>query len=401
MARLFPTISTTKVNLAKFPEVHIWSAAGANHIVAMGTYGYRAARKMRERTQEKRGGNVKQDDGLTRQGLTLAVHGDEYLEHLRVINRTPTAIQTRRCELKAFLAWAEERGLFEPERITQRILESYQRWLWVYRKKNGHPLGVTSQRARLCAVKRFFVWLCKRHVIEANPASEIEMPRPEKRLPIEALTVAEVETVLSQPNIGDPLGIRDRAILELFYSAAIRRTELVRLDVSDLNRVKRLLFIRQGKGRKDRVVPVGGRALEWIEKYIEDVRPLLLASSGERALFVTGYGARFNTDVLGRKVVEYMTNANTGHEGGAHLLRHSCATHLLEGGADIRYIQQLLGHESLNTTAIYTEVNIVQLQAVHARCHPAERGRTDAREKATVEPNLAPDVAPGSTEPLP
>lgn len=338
--------------------------------------GYHAVRWLRRRAQDKRGGNAKPADGFTRQGPTLAALSDDYLEHLRVLNRTPDAVESRHNELKPFLAWAEERGLFQPGQITRTILESYQRWLWSYRKKNGKPLGITTQRARLGGVMNLFAWLCKRHVLEANPASELELPRPEKRLPVEALSLAEVESVLAQPDLADPLGIRDRAMLELFYSTGIRRSELARLEVSDLNRDKRLLRIRQGKGRKDRVVPVGTRALRWLEKYLADVRPLLLVETAEHALFLSGYGEAFNPDALGRKVVLYLEAAHTGHKGGAHLLRHTCATHLLEGGADIRYIQQLLGHEKLETTAIYTEVSIIQLQAVHARCHPAERQAT-------------------------
>lgn len=351
--------------------------------------GYTVVRSMQERAHKRRGGNAKQDDGLTRQGSTLATLADEYFERLRILNRTPAAIKTMESNLKSFLIWAEERGLLEPARITRTILESYQRALWAHRRKNGKPLGISTQRARLNGLRQFFAWLCKQHVLEANPASELDLPRPEKRLPIEALSVAEVEAVLSQPNIEDPLGIRDRAILELFYSTAIRRVELVRLEVSDLNREKRLLRVRLGKGRKDRVLPVGARALRWVGKYLDDVRPLLMVGTDEPALFLSGYGEPFSKDVLGRKVIEYIKKAGTGRKGGAHLLRHTCATHLLEGGADIRYIQQLLGHESLETTAIYTEVSIIQLQAVHARCHPAENG--------AGRPNPAHEVAPGST----
>jgi len=335
--------------------------------------GYNAVRWMRMRAQDKRGGNEKPSDGFTRQGPTLAALADEYLERLRVLNRTPSAVASRRNELKPFLAWSEERGLLHARQITRTILESYQRRLWTHRKKNGRPLGVTTQRARLGCVMNFFAWLCKQRLLEANPASELELPRCGKRLPVEALSAAQVEAVLSQPDIGDPLGIRDRAILELFYSTGIRRAELARLEVGDLNREKRLLRVRQGKGRKDRVVPVGARALRWAGKYIEDVRPLLMVNASEQTLFLSGYGEAFNPDVLGRKVVEYVGNSGVGRKGGAHLLRHTCATHMLEGGADIRYIQQLLGHEKLETTAIYTEVSIVQLQAVHARCHPAEQ----------------------------
>jgi len=382
-----------KGRLRDFVGTHIWSPPGSRHVIVMARDGYHAVPAMRRRAH--RGGNPKQNDGLTREGPTLAALADEYLEHMRVLQRSPTTVRGCYLDLRVFLTWAEERGLVEPERVTQPILESYQRWLWLYRKKNGKPLGVSSQRARLWVVRRLFAWLCRRHILWANPASEIEVPRGEKRLPIEGLSVAEVEEVLAQPNIGDPLGIRDRAILELFYSTGIRRSEMARLSVSDLNRGKRILVVRQGKGRKDRVVPVGARALAWCEKYLADVRPLLLVKAEEQALFVTGYGEAFNPDVLGRKVVAYI--AATGRKGGPHLLRHTCATQLLEGGADIRYIQQLLGHENLDTTAIYTEVNIAQLQAVHARCHPAERPRT--RESPTEEPNPALDVAPGSMIP--
>jgi len=337
--------------------------------------GYHAVRWMRTRTHEKRGSKDKLDDGFTREGQTLAALVDDYLESLRVRNRTTEAVDSRRCELKPFLIWTEERSLFHPGQITRTILESYQRYLWSYRKKNGRPLGISTQRGRLGALQHFFSWLCRQHVLEANPASEIELPRAEKRLPVAALSVAEVEAVLSVPDIADPLGLRDRAMLELFYSTGIRRAEMVRLELADVNREKRLVHVRQGKGHKDRVVPVGVRALRWLEKYLDDVRPLLVVQREEKAIFITGYGEPFNADVLGRRVVEYIQKSGVGRQGGAHLLRHTCATHLLEGGADIRYIQQLLGHAKLETTAIYTEVSIIQLQAVHARCHPAERAK--------------------------
>lgn len=130
--------------------------------------------------------------------------------------------------------------------------------------------------------------------------------------------------------------------------------------------------VRQGKGRKDRVVPVGARALSWLERYLLEVRPLLTVSANETALFLTSYGEAFNPDVLSRKVSKYIKNADIGRGGSCHLFRHTCATHMLEGGADIRFIQQLLGHENLETTQIYTEVSIKQLLEVHARTHPAK-----------------------------
>ena len=344
--------------------------------------GYNAVRWMRQRSHDKRGGNERPDDGFTRGGPTLAAYLDEYLEWMKIHNRTDDAIEGRRSELNVFLNWAEERSLIHPNQITRTILESYQRWVFQYRKKNGKPLAISTQSAYVGAMKYYFAWFCKQRILEANPASEIELPRAERRLPVEALSIQEVESILAQPDITDPLGIRDRAIMELFYSTGIRRSELVRLELSDLNRDKRLLLIRLGKGRKDRVVPVGARAMQWLEKYLDDVRPLLLVNTAEQSLFLSGYGEVFNADVLGRTVVKYIEKANIGRRGGPHLFRHTCATHLLEGGADIRYIQQLLGHEKLETTAIYTEVSIIQLQAVHARCHPAENSQ---KQKEDIE----------------
>ena len=363
----------------------------------MAKTGYHAVRWMRERPAEQRGGNEKPADGFTRGGPTLATYVDEYLDWMRVHNRTPAAVAGRWEEMKTFLRWAEERGLTQPPQITRTILESYQRHLWRFRRPpargaqagpNDKPLGISTQRAKLIAVKGYFGWLCKQRVLEANPAADLELPRPERRLPIEALSIAEMETVLAQPDVSDPLGVRDRAVLEMFYSTGIRRAELARLEVSDLNRAKRILRV-YGKGRKERVVPVGGRAMQWAEKYLDDVRPLLLVSADERTLFLSGYGARFNVEVLGRKVADYIEKANVGRRAGAHLLRHTCATHMLEGGADIRYIQQLLGHEKLETTAIYTEVSILQLQAVHARCHPAERHDAHTAAVPTDDPETA------------
>ncbi len=223
--------------------------------------------------------------------------------------------------------------------------------------------------------------MTRQNVIVHNPASELEMPRMEKRLPGAAMSSEQVEALLKAPDLSDPYGIRDRAILELFYSSGLRRSELCNLVMSDLNAEKRTLAVRKGKGNKDRVVPVGIRALEWIERYLKEVRPRLCLDSHVQALFLTGYGEKFSADVLSHSMSKWM--AKVGVRGSCHLLRHTCATHMLEGGADIRYIQQLLGHEKLDTTAIYTEVSIKQLLEVHARCHPAGRDQAAQHEVET------------------
>ena len=334
-----------------------------------GKKGYAATRRLRDRAKEKRGGNPAR---VSFAGSKLALHLESYLQNLAVRNYSENTIEGRQDALKVFLAWAKDRDLNAPEKITKPILESYQRHLWRWKKKNGQPLGISTQRARLSTLKDFFAYLTKNNHLPANPASELELPRPEKRLPKEALTSEQIKKLLAIPNTRDPLGLRDRAILETFYSTGVRRSELTKLELCDLNPQRQTLSIRQGKGNKDRIVPIGKTALQWLESYLEKVRPKLLLEAHERALFLTSYGEGFNPDVLSRMVSKYIKQSDLGRQGSCHLLRHSCATHMLEGGADIRFIQQLLGHEKLETTAIYTQVSIEQLKAVHANTHPAE-----------------------------
>jgi integrase/recombinase XerD len=250
------------------------------------------------------------------------------------------------------------------------MLESYQRWLYRYRKPNGQPLGITTQRARLGAVQRFFAWLCRQNLLHANPAADLELPRKRPRNLPKALTLDEVNRILNLPDIADPLGLRDRAMLEVFYATGLRRSELVGLDHEDLDPGLGVLRVR-GKGNKQRMVPLGSRAVHWLSRYLAEVRPVLATDLNEHALFLSGYGERFSASYVGNWVRKQMDKAEIGRTGSCHLLRHSCATHMLEGGADIKIIQQLLGHARLDTTQIYTEVGIQTLREVHARTHPS------------------------------
>lgn len=335
--------------------------------------GYQTVKRLRHRDPDKRGGNARKDDGLDRSAGTLADCIEHHVQWHRVRNARESGLESRRAELNLFAGWAQERGLTDPKQFTRSILESYQRYLWHYRKKNGQPLSISSQARRLGFVKTLFRWMCREWILEANPASELIPPRQEKRITAEALSVQETEAILSVPDITDPLGIRDRAILELLYSSGLRRSEAVRLEVGDLNRDRHTLHIRKTKSYADRIVPIGKRALTWVDKYLFDVRPLLCIRSDEQHLFLTAYGDGFSADVFGRSVTAYIRKADIGRtKGGTHLLRHACATHMLEGGADIRFIQQLLGHASPETTAVYTHVSIQKLLAIHAGTHPAE-----------------------------
>jgi integrase/recombinase XerD len=162
-------------------------------------------------------------------------------------------------------------------------------------------------------------------------------------------------------------------LLETLYATGIRRTELVRIELQDLDPKSQTLHIREGKGGKSRLVPIGQQALFWIDKYLQVTRPKLLLDSEQQALFLTGYGGAFSANSLGNLIKKMMTSAEIRRDGSTHLLRHTCATHMLEGGADIRLIQQLLGHSKLDTTSIYTQVAITHLQEVYKISHPSAR----------------------------
>jgi integrase/recombinase XerD len=209
-----------------------------------------------------------------------------------------------------------------------------------------------------------------RHVLH-NPASEIELPKAERRLPRPALTAAEAELVLAQPELGDPIGVRDRAILEVFYSTGIRRSELAHLAVTDIDHERATLLVRLGKGKKDRLIPIGDRALAWVRRYLAEVRPGLAAGDDDGTLFLSAEGTGFSLDRLTQLAARYVKASGVPKTGACHLFRHTMATLMLEGGADIRYIQAMLGHAELSTTQIYAQVSVRALQAVHAATHPA------------------------------
>jgi len=296
-----------------------------------------------------------------------------FLEWTEVKGYSHDTLRRRRAALKRFIIWCDERELQTPQEITKPILERYQRYLYYYRKSDGQPLTFGSQYVMLTPIKTFFKWLTKENHILYNPASELELPQKPKRLPKTILPVEDIEAILAQPDIETAAGLRDRAIMELLYSTGIRRMELVKLTVYDLDTRRSTLMIREGKGRKDRLLPIGQRALAWAEKYQQDARPTLVTGKDDGTLFITDQGTPFRRGALGGRIKRYIRSAGIEVEGSCHLFRHAMATHMLENGADIRFIQAMLGHEDLSTTEIYTHVSIEKLRQIHALTHPADR----------------------------
>jgi len=295
----------------------------------------------------------------------------KYLESLSLRNYAVTTIRCRDRHLRYFSNFLAVRGVEELGNVTLECLVDYQRELFSHRKVNGEPLSVATQVQRLIPVTQLFSWLRRERRITINPAADLLMPRPDRRLPEATLSAAEIASLLGVPNVMMPFGLRDRAVLEVFYSCALRRGELISLQVRDIDFDRATVFVRHGKGAKDRYVPIGERAMFWVRLYSEIARPALLNEKRSGCLFVSSAGTPLCPDWLCRKVRSYLAEIGIEKRGSCHLLRHSVATLMLEGGADIRYVAEMLGHARLETTQRYTRVSIDRLKVVHAASHPA------------------------------
>src|SRR5881409_750276 len=310
-----------------------------------------------------------------------------YLEALRLTHYAADTVHIRALYLKYFTAWAAARGLTEPDDITRAAHERYQRWLYHYRRRTGTPLSVWSQHGRLVAVKGLFRWLTKQRALSANPAAELELPRvTAQRLP-QPLTDGETAQVLAGADPTTLIGLRDRAILETGYSTGLRRMELIRLRLYDLDLARGVLAVREGKGRKDRVVPIGERAIDWLQRYLDMSRPQFAVEPDEGTIFLTRRGRPFHPNHLSRLTRDYVVAAGIAKRGACHLLRHTMATAMLEHGADIRVIQEILGHARLTTTQLYTRVSIRLLKTVHTATHAAAKLAQRAEQTAAARLN--------------
>jgi integrase/recombinase XerD len=303
----------------------------------------------------------------------LAAWMRRYLEAMQVLRYGDEVIRARRRALALFLEWCGDREVHAPHEITKPILERYQRSLFQQRKPNGQPLSIKGQVLLLDHVRAWFRWLVKHNYLPSNPASELDRPRIPRRILPEVLELHEVEAVLSQPDVDDLQGLRDRALIELLYSTGLRRAEAARLGVYDVEPLRGIVRVRQGKGQKDRIVPIGERAIVWVQRYIDEARVELIADVHEQTLFLNRFGQAFCVAGIGQVVKRYIKAAGITKPGSCHLFRHAMATQMLENGADVRYIQEMLGHAHLDTTQIYTHVSIGKLQAVHAATHPAAK----------------------------
>ena len=283
----------------------------------------------------------------------------------------PATTRARRAHLTRWAAALAADGVTHTADVTAELLDRAHVALARMGAEGAQHRGWSTQANLITAVCMFFAWAVRTRRLAADPSVGLERPRLPRRLPRAVLSASEAERVLARPDPATTLGLRDRAILEVLYSTGIRRMELIGLDLSDLDAERGLLFIREGKGRTDRLVPIGDRAIHWTHRYLDQVRPRLLRDNDPGALFLGARGARLRPTRLTERMHGHVMAAGLGKSGSCHIFRHTMATLMHDGGADIRDLQEMLGHALLSTTQIYTHVSIGRLKAVHTRTHPA------------------------------
>ena len=265
-------------------------------------------------------------------------------------------------DLRYFQQYLENNRLTFATGSTNEIIRTYLDEL----KKQGKAVSTISRN--LAALKSFYQYLLKEQHLDADPASKIESPKLEKKLP-QVLSVQQVELLLKQPNINLPAGLRDKAMLELLYATGIRVSELTTINVNDVN--LELGYIKCfGRGAKERVVPLGSIASKCVTQYLRKGRTALVRSKQEEAMFVNHHGRRLTRQGFWKIIKKYALEAQIDQKITPHTLRHSFATHLLENGADLRSVQEMLGHADISTTQIYTHVTKNRLKEVYDKAHP-------------------------------
>ncbi len=292
---------------------------------------------------------------------------EQFIHHLRMQGYSSEYIHKTSAYISDFISYLQESGICDIREVTVSIVSRYYRDIYWKDSSRGRPYSVWTISDMISSLRCFFRFLAAGHILLTNPAFHLTLPRLD-RIPRNILSVDEVEALLSQPGRKSFKGKRDRAILELFYSTGIRRRELVNLNMCDVYPEDELLFIRRGKGDKDRIVPLGRWAAVHLKSYLEAREHI---THSETALFICVRSKkRIDYHMVNILVREYARRAGIEKRVSCHVLRHTCAVHMLEGGADVRYIQELLGHTSISTTQIYLQVSKEALKKAHRECHP-------------------------------
>ncbi len=295
-----------------------------------------------------------------------------YIEDCLARGQSNATAKSKETLLNVFIKWCAHLDIHSIHGVDKFVLEKYRRHIAKHRKvTDGEPLSPSTQRMRLMAVTGLIKRLGYFDVLDPEFAERFELPKAHRPIPKDIPEdEEEVEMILNQTLTGR-YAIRDRAILEVYYATAIRRSELAKLNIRDIDFKLRMVTIRSGKGRRDRRVPIAQRALDWVEKYIKEFRPRHATIESGDTLFLTKYGNRIKPKILTEMVGNYIQRSGIGKKGACHSFRHAAATQMLRNGADIRHVQEMLGHLDISSTQIYARVTVKDLNKVYHQTHPA------------------------------
>jgi integrase/recombinase XerD len=312
--------------------------------------------------------------------LALDLVRERYRQHLEVLNYSSRTIITQATyfnRLGEFMAEVKHDDLAA---FTAQTLTDFQRWLFYQPTAKGAARTIASQNRVLSFTRGLFAFLHAEGLITYNPAATLKLAREPDPLPKNVLTPQEARKIVEAPDTATLEGYRDRTILEVLYSTGIRKKEVLSLTVDDISLDDEVAIVRNGKGGKDRVVPLSRQACRHLETYLKSIRPEMLRGFQTRALFVSiRLGYTLGVHSLGTIIDRYTRKAGVKRKVTAHLWRHTCATHLLKNNANLRHVQELLGHRSLATTERYLRLTITDLKEAHRKFHPREK---DTRRRA-------------------
>ena len=312
---------------------------------------------------------------MSRRSTKLVICLEFYAEDCMARGQSNATVYTKRILLAAFAKWCLANDIRLVTQLNLDSLEEYRRYLSRYRKeRGGEPLSLATQRMRLMAVTGFLERLYYFRTIKSDFFVYFKLPRVNRRLPADVPDEVEMEQIFRQAMTKGKMAVRDRAILEVYYATGVRRTELANLDIKDIDFKYQLVTVHKGKGGLDRRVPIAARALNWVRQYLKELRPRLQNLDSGEALFLGATGKRIRPSKLSDMVSDCVRRSGVGKSGACHLFRHASATGMLRNGADIRYVQEMLGHLDITSTQIYTRVTVTDLNRVYNDTHPAARG---------------------------
>ena len=276
-------------------------------------------------------------------------------------HKSANTIQSYKSDVIQYIVFLNTKGINDISKSTKKTVNSYMEFL----KKEGKASSTISRT--LASLRAFYLFLTQNKVIAKDPTKDLEAPHVEKKLP-NILSTREVDKLLEQPNEKEPKGIRDKAMLELLYATGIKVSELISLNIQDIN--LSVGFVKCQSGKKERYIPIGNIAKSALKKYIKDARPVMISSTDSDILFVNCNGSALSRQGFWKIIKQYSKQAEISAEITPHTIRHSFAAHLLENGADLKSIQEMLGHSDISSTQVYSHLVNSKIKDVYARSHP-------------------------------